>query len=231
MEIQYTFVMKKIVYIADPEILAIPIKECGESFIDLKDQTEIGYGPVPENEFTANDYTKMRKTVYEKLCTAQKTLPEGWRFRLYEGLRSRKVQKMLFDAEHAHLKIRLAGQTPAEIFRETTRLVSPIENFDGSRNIPPHSTGAAVDVEIVTEKGQVVDMGMEAKDWDVVVPEMCLTNCHIIDENIQANRKILFDVMTAQDFVNMPTEWWHFSYGDRYWAYHKNQAHAIYDGV
>ena len=202
-----------------------------ESFIDLKDQSEIGYGPVTENEFTANDYTKLRKSVYEKLCAAQKILPKGWRFRVYEGLRSRKVQKMLFDAEHERVKIRLAGQTLAEIFRETTRLVSPIENFDGSKNIPPHSTGAAVDVEIVTKEGRVVDMGMEAKEWNSVEPELCLTDCNIINENIRANRKILFDVMTAQDFVNMPTEWWHFSYGARYWAYHKKQPHAIYDGV
>jgi hypothetical protein len=28
--------------------------------------------------------------------------------------------------------------------------------------------------------------------------------------------------------INYPTEWWHYSYGDRYWAYHQNQPHAIY---
>jgi hypothetical protein len=27
--------------------------------------------------------------------------------------------------------------------------------------------------------------------------------------------------MQAHGFVNYPTEWWHFSYGDRYWAYHQ----------
>jgi D-alanyl-D-alanine dipeptidase len=25
--------------------------------------------------------------------------------------------------------------------------------------------------------------------------------------------------MRATGFVNYPTEWWHWSYGDRYWAY------------
>ncbi|MDT7587682.1 MAG: zinc D-Ala-D-Ala dipeptidase, partial [Pseudonocardiales bacterium] len=29
-------------------------------------------------------------------------------------------------------------------------------------------------------------------------------------------------------FVNYPTEWWHWSYGDRYWAIKTTAAAAIY---
>jgi D-alanyl-D-alanine dipeptidase len=37
--------------------------------------------------------------------------------------------------------------------------------------------------------------------------------------------------MQSHDFVNYPMEWWHFSYGDRYWAYHKKALQAIYGPV
>lgn len=219
--------LDKIIYIADPEILAITIEECGEPLVDLKDQAQIQYGPVPENEFTANCYTKMRKTVYDKLCRAQDELPAGLRLRLYEGFRSLAVQGMLFEQEYNRLLVEYPAKSHAEIFHEATRLASPVKNFDGSLNVPPHNTGAAVDIEIITEEGELIDMGMAAKDWLTVDPDLCLSNCQGISLQAKQHRRMLYDVMTAQGFINYPTEWWHFSYGDRYWAYHKGSL-AIY---
>ena len=34
--------------------------------------------------------------------------------------------------------------------------------------------------------------------------------------------------MTATGFVNYPSEWWHWSYGDRYWAFIAGPSHARY---
>lgn len=39
------------------------------------------------------------------------------------------------------------------------------------------------------------------------------------------------DVLEAVGFVNYPTEYWHWSYGDRYWAYHKQKSNALYTSV
>nr|MDQ2994888.1 M15 family metallopeptidase [Pseudomonadota bacterium] len=186
------------------------------------------FGPVPETPLTEPDFTKMRLTVYQKLCLAQNDLPSGFRFRIYEAFRSITVQQMLFDEEHQKVMAQSPHKTAAEIFHDTTRLVSPVINLDGSRNVPPHNTGAAVDLEIIDQNGQVIDMGMEAKDCFWVDPDLCMTDCSSVNDIVRKNRKLLFDVMTAHGFVNYPTEWWHFSYGDRYWAYHKNQAYAIY---
>ena len=36
------------------------------------------------------------------------------------------------------------------------------------------------------------------------------------------------DVLGAQGLVNYPTEWWHWSFGDRYWALVTGAEHAIY---
>jgi D-alanyl-D-alanine dipeptidase len=37
--------------------------------------------------------------------------------------------------------------------------------------------------------------------------------------------------MTGAGFVNYPYEWWHYSYGDRYWAFVKGTRPAIYGGL
>lgn len=223
--------MKKIIYIADPEILAIPIVECNEPLIDLKTQNQLVYGPPPETELTANCYTKMRKQVFEKLCRAQKDLPNNWRFRIYEGFRSLEVQNMLFEQEYKKLTVQYPKKNHAELFHETTRLVSPVINLDGTRNIPPHNTGAAIDIEIITAESELIDMGMTAKDWISVEPDLCLTHCPTLTKQARQNRKILLDTLTIHGFINYPTEWWHFSYGDRYWAYHTKQNHAFYGSV
>ena len=38
------------------------------------------------------------------------------------------------------------------------------------------------------------------------------------------------NVMTKAGFTNLPSEWWHYDYGDRFWAYY-NKCSAIYEGV
>lgn len=220
--------LSNFIYITDPEILAIPIVECGEPLVDIKTETGLRYGPIPETELTKDCYTKIRKTVYEKLCKVQNDLPKGLYIRLYEGFRSLEVQQLLFEDVYQTTAKRLPNVTPAELFRETTRLVSPVINLDGTKNIPTHSTGGAVDVEIVTEEGELIDMGMEAKDWNNVDPDLCLTHCNQISKTAQANRLLLLKIMESHEFINYPTEWWHFSYGDRYWAYHQTTKQAIY---
>lgn len=220
--------MRKIIYITDPAVLCIPIVECKEPLIDVKHHPNLEYGPPPECKLTAEHYTKIRKTVFEKLCQVQVALPKGWYIRLYEGFRSLEVQQMLFEQEYKRIAARFPHEPHQFHFLETTRLVSPVTNLDGSQNIPVHNTGGAVDLEIITQDGQLVDMGMALKDWCNVEPELCLTECKIISNTAQQNRKLLLEVMRAYGFVNYPTEWWHFSYGDRYWAYHQPIKKAIY---
>lgn len=217
-----------IVLIADPKVLAIPIVENHEPMIDLSLHKEISYGPSPEIP-NNTDYTKMRQSVYEKLKEAQALLPKGLHFCLYEGYRSLELQKTLFNNRYDKVKKLHPNWSSQQLFDETTKLVSPIINADGSRNIPPHSTGGAVDVYLLDDKGQPVEMGIHPKDWmldtDGVVS---LTESEHISEEAKRNRAIMSTVLSKVGFANYPTEYWHWSYGDRYWAYSKHQAHALY---
>ncbi|MFH8487133.1 mycothiol transferase [Streptomyces longisporoflavus] len=42
------------------------------------------------------------------------------------------------------------------------------------------------------------------------------------------NRTILGAALEEAGLVNYPTEWWHWSYGDRYWALATGASHALY---
>lgn len=223
--------MNKIIYITDKKVLSIPIIECHEALIDIRAHNTLHYGPPPECELTAECYTKVRKTVFEKLCLAQENLPKGWYFRLYEGFRSLQVQQALFEMEYQRVRVRHPHKTDEFCFNETTRLVSPVTNFDGSQNIPSHNTGGAIDIEIISADDQLIDMGMAIKDWSHVDPKLCLTECNAISKTAQQNRQLLLEIMQAQGFINYPTEWWHFSYGDRYLAYYQPIQKAIYGSV
>lgn len=219
---------KEIILIADPKILAINVIDNREPFIDLRDQNEIVFGPSPEIP-NNTDYTYLRKSAYEKLKQAQALLPSGLRFCLYEGFRSLNLQKTLFDQRYEKIKAQHPNWLDENIFLETIKLVSPVINLDGSKNIPPHATGGAIDVYLINEKGEAVEMGIHPKDWmEDLEGTFSLTLSPHISAEAKQYRKIMSDVLSKVDFVNYPTEYWHWSYGDRYWAYYKNKTQAIY---
>ncbi|WP_244137038.1 M15 family metallopeptidase [Burkholderia pyrrocinia] len=45
------------------------------------------------------------------------------------------------------------------------------------------------------------------------------------------NRHVLIAALTGTGFTNYPSEWWHWSFGDRYWAVMQRESHAIYGPV
>jgi D-alanyl-D-alanine dipeptidase len=216
------------ILITDPKILTIDIIDNAEEMIDIKDQAIITIGPSPEIPNNV-DYTKMRKSVYEKLVYAQSLLPKGLKFCLYEAYRSLELQKMLFDTRYARLKKLHTAWSAEEIFNETTRLISPVVHFDGSINIPPHSTGAAIDVYLLDNNDNAVDMGIHPKDWmEDDDGSISLTASQIISAEARKNRDIMSAALFAAGFANYTAEYWHWSYGDRYWAYQLKQPCAIY---
>lgn len=217
-----------IVLTADPRIIRIPIIENQEPLIDLKDQTEIAYGPSPEIPENL-DYTKVRLTVYNKLKEAQKLLPHGLRFCIYECYRSLNTQKMLFEKHYQQLLNAHPEWNHERCFEETTKLVAPVINRDGSINIPPHSTGGALDIYLIDGKGAPIDMGICVKDWlSDITGELSATNSTKISLQAKMYRKIMCQALESVGFVNYPTEYWHWSFGDRYWAYLQNLDHALY---
>jgi D-alanyl-D-alanine dipeptidase len=81
----------------------------------------------------------------------------------------------------------------------------------------PHVAGAAVDLTLVDEAGNELWMGTPVD----ATPEQSAGACWFdaeVDPTARQNRTILVKALGGAGLVNYPTEWWHWSYGDRYWA-------------
>lgn len=164
---------------------------------------------------------KMRQGVADRLATAQSNLPAGWTIVLKAGFRPLAVQYMLFDRVYDTLAAKHPEWDEATLLAETRILCS-----DPRIKVPPHSTGAAIDIEVYDRKtGKPVDMGAPAnthgpKGWSHS-PAITKTERH--------RRILLLEAMLAAGFANFAYEWWHFSYGDAMWALFYDQPAAIYD--
>lgn len=227
MSVTHNFAGKKVL-IAAPEVQRISVRECGERLTDMRQLGWVEVIQTAETPAKQPYYALIRQTVAEKLAQARRLLPEGLRLRLLEGYRSPEVQQREFDAQLARIRERAPELSLEQAFTEAIRLISPVNNLDGSINIPPHGTGAAVDVDIIDAQGAALDFGMEIKDLWTVNPMLCETQCLEIPAKARENRELLFRIMTETGFVNYFTEWWHFSFGDKYWAFQTGSEYAIY---
>ncbi|MET3108023.1 D-alanyl-D-alanine dipeptidase [Oxalobacteraceae bacterium GrIS 2.11] len=221
----------KILSVVDPQVVAIPIQECGETMINLRDQDVLAFGEspeIPDNPF----YTKLRKTVYRKLVAAQRLLPNHLRLCLYEGYRSLELQNLLFCKRYQSLNRLHPEWDKIRLFHETTKLVCPLINPDGTLNTPPHSTGGAIDVYLIDRRGNLVDMGIPAADWMTDLDgSLSRTDSSTISGIAQMHRSMMSRALEKVGFVNYPAEYWHWSYGDRYWAYLNKKPFALYGPV
>ncbi len=205
----------------------VPIIENGEPLIDLKDQAIITYS----TKFILEDpeCTHMRKTVYEKLCEAEKLLPAGVRFELIEGLRSLKTQARLFDEIYKEIQEKFPEMNEKELFMETSKFVAPIKTLEGVTNVPPHSTGGAIDITLINQNGEPLDMGINPDDF--YNEDFIRTDSPLISKEARKNRDIMSKALSEVGFVNYPGEFWHWSYGDKRWAFVREAKHSIYGPI
>lgn len=208
--------------ISDPKVWAVSVKDCHEPLIDLKD---LNFKISLARSSYYSGYTKVRQSVANKLLAAMQHLPRGITFLFSEGHRPISLQRQMY-AEYCE---QLMDKNPAwdvgTLQREATKYIASPED------VPPHSTGGAIDITLVDENGLVLDMGSMLDETPDSNENRNFTAAQNISASARANRQILTDVLTRFGFVNYPAEWWHWSYGDKYWAYHANQPHAIYGSI
>ncbi len=205
-------------------IYEVPIFEEGEELVDLRNQSEISY----DQDCLAHNplCTQVRKTVYEKLCQAQAFLPQNFRFQLLIGLRSLTIQQKLFEDVYRELEKKYPSKDQEELFDETCKFVAPVQTKEGVLNTPPHATGGAIDIVLIDWEGEMVDMGQDSQD--LLIEEIIRTDSSCISQQARKNREAMGDALKAVGFVNYPGEYWHWSYGDRRWAFETGAGHSIY---
>jgi len=95
----------------------------------------------------------------------------------------------------------------------------------------PHVGGAAVDLTLVDADGNELDLGCPEAATPEESDGACYTDAPGLSARACENRAMLGEALSSAGMVNYPTEWWHWSYGDRYWAYVSGADHAVYDAA
>jgi D-alanyl-D-alanine dipeptidase len=165
-----------------------------------------------------------RRLIGEKLILAQSLLPQGIRLLIKECYRPMNVQRSFWDGYTEHLKKKFPTWSDGDIYRECSKLNAPLD-------VAPHTTGGAVDLTLADENGVPLNMGTEFNAEPIETHNATYTAADNISSEARMNRQLLMSVMSKVGFVNYPTEWWHWSYGDKYWAHQSGAAVAIYGSL
>ena len=210
------------------ELRVIPIIENNEPMVKLADFLKQHESKIILTAGVADygaidiETHALRQTVADKLLVAEKTLQlvnPKLTFKLTDSFRPLDLQKKYFDEIYA--KQSATGLSGDELYANVIKVIA-----DPTQH-PPHASGGAIDMTIINwETNEDMDMGSVLDD--VVNPLATTFHPDVKDEH-KKNRLLLYDIMTDAGFVNAESEWWHYSYGDRYWAFEKKQPNAIYD--
>ncbi|HEX5995858.1 MAG TPA: M15 family metallopeptidase [Jiangellales bacterium] len=208
---------RAIVLIADARVANIPVLECNEPLVDLRGLLCVD----SRRADVGGAFAYVRSGVAQRLCRADALLPNGWRLLVIEGFRPVTVQQEIFDSYVADLRLLLPTWSASELAQAASRYVAPVD-------VAPHTAGAAVDLTLCDADGVEIDMGSP----EAANPEESNGACYMdaldISPAARRNRQTLAAALTSVGMVNYPTEWWHWSFGDRYWAFHTGQANARY---
>lgn len=168
-----------------------------------------------------------RKSIAEKLEQLLALLPSDLGILVFDAWRPYEVQVALRNDFKAQLIQTNPNASSEEIEQILNQFVAmPSQNPTCPS---PHLTGGSIDLTLFEIKtGKALDMGtafdeMDGKSWSAAF-ESATTESDLM---IRDHRRLLINGMLAVGFTNLPTEWWHFDYGNQLWG-HYRQCHAIY---
>ena len=209
----------KPVLLSDEHIIQIPVHDNGEALVDLRDLGISCPSPGPSAH-----HSLVRKGLGERLVLASRFLPRGIKLHVVEGFRPNQLQRRLYNDYRLELLSSDPTLTSSQSHLLASRFVAPIE-------VAPHVAGAAVDLTLIDHNDKPLDMGTPIDATPDASNGACYFEATNISSDARENRDLLADVLTSVGLVNYSTEWWHWSYGDRYWAYMHDREHAIYGPI
>jgi D-alanyl-D-alanine dipeptidase len=199
------------ILLGDPRVAAVPVHETFQPLVTLG----ASFGPAR---------ARVRSGLAQRLRRAQLALPVGLSLRVVEGHRSTAAQAAIIAGYSALVAAEHPAASPEEQGRLVSRFVAPLP-------VAPHVAAAAVDVTLADLRGVELDLGTPVD----VTPEesggRCVLDAPDISPAAREHRSLLARVLGDVGLVNYAAEWWHWSYGDRYWALLTAAPAALYGPV
>lgn len=166
----------------------------------------------------------VRKEVAKRLALAQEELFKkyGYTLKVVYGYRHPEVQALYFARRRSALKEKNPALGDEELDEQTHAFVAVPA-------VAGHPTGGAVDLTIIDKEGNPLDMGTTIADFSD--PLRIQTAASGLTPEQRSNRWLLCRVMRKAGFAPFYGEWWHFSYGDREWAWFYKKSVSLYSPV
>lgn len=186
----------------------IKIKECGEPLVDIK---KLCPDLVIARRIKKEKRAFLRKTIVKMVCQAKSHLPKGMTFIIGDAWRPQYVQEEIFQGFVGRFSI-----------KEAKKYVAPSKG----KHVSGHMTGGAVDLRLwknnrkIPMKSSKLTYQENAKSFQPKLPLY-----------IQRNRQIMFNALRKAGLSNFSKEFWHWSYGDIWWARRSKKNIAIYGAV
>lgn len=146
-----------------------------------------------------------RETVAIKLAQVADRLPQKYFLQVDSSYRTKETEQILF---------------------EKRKNIIPKLVINPKTDRSSHNTGGAVDVALTDCTGKEINLSEPFSKY-YIEPNLISTK---ISTQAQGLRNLLNKVMLEAGFAPHPSEYWHFSYGDKRWAdYTKNKV--LYDEI
>ena len=210
------------VLLSDPRITAIGWADNGEPLLDIRQVRALRLDPRQADADGA--FAWLRRGVVERLLAAQAALPAGLALLIVEGYRPAPLQRAYFENHRRELAQGHPDWDADAVFVRASAYVSPPA-------VAPHGTGGAVDLTLGTVDGIELDLGTAVNASPEQSRNACYTGSPDVTGPARAHRRILVDALSGVGLVNYPTEWWHWSFGERYWAWVGGRAVTRYAPV
>ncbi len=168
-----------------------------------------------------------RRSIMLKLQELITLLPQELGILVLDAWRPYEVQVALRN----DFKAQLIAGSPSASKEEIEQILNQFVAMPSQNPLcpSPHLTGGSIDLTLFdVTTGKKLDMGtqfdeMDGKSWSDAFESATSES----DLTIRNHRRLLINGMKKVGFTNLPTEWWHFDYGNQLWGYYNN-CDAIY---
>ena len=206
------------------ELDAVEICDNGEPLVDFVAACpELVFAPEhPVFEFPRVHI--VRQSVARMLCQAAQALKAhdpNLKLQIVEGYRPITVQRAMWQHALDEARKRLGDSDTKKLEREAGRYAAPPDAITP----PPHTTGGAVDLEIIDASGARLDF---TSPYEITDTQSTAMHAPGLSPEAEANRALLRSILEPTGLTSYADEWWHWSFGDNGWALRVHAPHALY---
>lgn len=218
---------EEILKIEDELLKKVKIIENNEPLVFLKDHLDKDiFIDLVDLDIDIDNKERLflRKKVVQMLNKAQRKLPKGYHLIIKDAFRSKDMVLKMYDKYFKKIKEEKPNLTEKEIdLFIRNKLAMPDDS------VPPgHMTGGAVDVVLCDDNGKHINTRNSNYNF-LNNPKHQYTFAKDLAPDIKRNRMILYKALTRVGFSNFFKEYWHYSYGDGYWALKHMKKISFYD--